>query len=547
MNNAFEQSTSSSRSKDKGPAGGKSCIRQAIVILGMHRSGTSAMTGILGKLGAALPLDLMAPGIGNEKGHWEPEGIVATNDEILASAESHWEDWNRFNPQWYASEKYPPALEKARRALRTSFDEAPLFLLKDPRICRIIPFWIDVLKEEGVEPLFLLCMREPAHVAASLASRDGMEHGYSLLLWLRYSLEAEAATRGRNRATCMFDQLLGDWVALVARIGEELGISWPRQSADVRPEVDNFITPALTTSSMSSDAVCDIIPWAREAFSIFKRWAELGEDPADYAYLDEILEKFNGASANFFNLLLPGSRSLGAGGGNALRQALEQARHDLSIVVEERERLSSDLNQRLQFALDRQASVTRAFADQENRIAELRAEHLQMEQDRESALTRAAEVETRLCKARTTIAAQENEITSLRQKYARMHSEARVAFAHRAASERSIRDRFQELALLTRLLKKATSEHERYATRSEWMQHAMAALITTPRWWQMVPRPWRERLERQRLRNLGLFDGDAYLARYPDVAAAKMDPFRHYVLHGAGEGRVSGYEGIASK
>jgi hypothetical protein len=67
--------------------------RTCIVVLGMHRSGTSALTRVLSILGAALPRHVMSPGPSNETGHWEPQKLVDFHDEVLAELDSAWHDW----------------------------------------------------------------------------------------------------------------------------------------------------------------------------------------------------------------------------------------------------------------------------------------------------------------------------------------------------------------------------------------------------------------------------------------------------------------------
>ena len=69
--------------------------KSAILIAGMHRSGTSALTRTLSLLGCALP---KTPS--NDPKHWESKVIMNLNDEILASAGSAWHDWGAFNPGW---------------------------------------------------------------------------------------------------------------------------------------------------------------------------------------------------------------------------------------------------------------------------------------------------------------------------------------------------------------------------------------------------------------------------------------------------------------
>src|SRR5436190_23899119 len=77
--------------------------RAALFVLGMHRSGTSAIAGTLAIVGATPPRTLMAANSGNARGYWESVRLVELNDESLASAGSHWSDWRPISPQWFHS------------------------------------------------------------------------------------------------------------------------------------------------------------------------------------------------------------------------------------------------------------------------------------------------------------------------------------------------------------------------------------------------------------------------------------------------------------
>ncbi len=81
----LSRSYSNAQNKARGP-------REAVLVLGMHRSGTSSVAGALVSLGGAAPLHLLPPQLDNEKGFWESSVLVALNDEILTAAGSHWWD-----------------------------------------------------------------------------------------------------------------------------------------------------------------------------------------------------------------------------------------------------------------------------------------------------------------------------------------------------------------------------------------------------------------------------------------------------------------------
>src|SRR5438552_705120 len=83
---------------------------------------------------------------------------------------------------------------------RAVFDDEPLAVLKDPRICRFVPFWLDVLGEIGAQPRIVIPVRSPLDVAESLKLRNGFSSSKSLLLWLRHTLDAEAETRKLSRS-----------------------------------------------------------------------------------------------------------------------------------------------------------------------------------------------------------------------------------------------------------------------------------------------------------------------------------------------------------
>lgn len=157
--------------------------------------------------------------------------------------------------------------------------------------------------------------------------------------------------------------------------------------------------------------------------------------------------------------------------------------------------------------------------------------------------TETEQLQEHLAITKQALAKQEKEFTDLRGKYAKMQSELRSSAAIKIATEKQLHERFTELAALTHMLRKTEGESEINAAQNEWMRRATAALLSFPPWWQVLPKHWRQHRERRRLRRMGVFDSDAYLARYPDVAAARMDPFRHYIFHGMAERRSSGCGG----
>src|SRR5258708_1763893 len=163
--------------------------RRAILILGMHRSGTSALSGVACSLGASAPNNLLPANFANPHGYWESLPLVQAHSELLASAHSSWDDWRQFDPRWYGSEDASRFRHRIRDILESEYDEKPLFVVKDPRLCRFLPFFLSVLEEMAVTPVALFSLRNPLEVAFSLRRRDGFAISKSVALWLRHVLD----------------------------------------------------------------------------------------------------------------------------------------------------------------------------------------------------------------------------------------------------------------------------------------------------------------------------------------------------------------------
>ena len=76
---------------------------RALMVLGMHRSGTSALTRIFSLLGADLPKNLLPSSPANKTGYWESQDLMNIHDQVLSSGGSTWDDWRAFNPDWFNS------------------------------------------------------------------------------------------------------------------------------------------------------------------------------------------------------------------------------------------------------------------------------------------------------------------------------------------------------------------------------------------------------------------------------------------------------------
>lgn len=247
--------------------------RRAILVAGMHRSGTSAFARAIALCGAALPARLIEPHPEiNAAGFWEPREIVALHDAALAAAGTSWSGLAPIPPAWFAGDAACALQERLAGLIEAEYGDARLIVVKDPRLCRLLPLWRPVLDRLGIAPAAVIPLRHPQEVAASLAAREGFGEAKSLLLWLIHLLDAERDTRDMPRCLVRYDRLLADPVGLLGRIGNSLGLAWPQPPATVRPALVSFLAADLRHHAAADADVlarADVAPWIRDAW----RWA----------------------------------------------------------------------------------------------------------------------------------------------------------------------------------------------------------------------------------------------------------------------------------
>jgi len=220
-------------------------VSNALIILGMHRSGTSALTGVLSLLGANSGPSLL-PGIEgvNPKGFWEHQEIVAIHERMLDALDSLWADERPLSEGWWRQPCVPAFREALIEIVRRDFLGSPLWVLKDPRMCRLLPLWLGIFEELRVKPYFVICLRHPSEVADSLDRRDGIARERACLLWLDHILSSERWSREGARAIVAYEDILQDWRGTVGLLLRTLAITLEIDTPN-EEKVDAFLEPTL--------------------------------------------------------------------------------------------------------------------------------------------------------------------------------------------------------------------------------------------------------------------------------------------------------------
>jgi len=231
---------------------------QAVFMLGVHRSGTSALSRVLNLMGVELGNDLLPPAADNELGFWEHREISHIHDRILEVLGREWWAVAAFPPQWWQWPQFQPLGRQLLEVMQRDFGQSRLWGLKDPRLCFLLPLWRSLFQDDARFKCVLI-VRNPAEVARSLGKRDAMSPARVYSLWLRSMIEAERSSRGLTRILISYPALLDNWPLQVQRIGTALNIVWPSTIASAAPAVAEFIRPglrhhALTDQEFLNDA-----------------------------------------------------------------------------------------------------------------------------------------------------------------------------------------------------------------------------------------------------------------------------------------------------
>jgi len=256
--------------------------RQLVLVVGVGRSGTSLLSGILGQLGLHIPQPEVNANATNPRGFGEPRWVVDFHTRLLKQRRvtvndarpAAWADTGR-------SAESPAVTRELHEWLRGQLDQHGAVVVKDPRTSWFLPLWMRCSSDLGVPPVFVTMLRHPAETLASAQKSYGtwQTPASRAAAWLNVSLETELATRGQRRAFVRYEDLLGDWRGEVDRLGASLDLPLLEAIDPARAaQVDAFVDPGLHRHRV--------------------RWAELGDVPARLQDMaEDVLAQLEGLAA----------------------------------------------------------------------------------------------------------------------------------------------------------------------------------------------------------------------------------------------------------
>jgi hypothetical protein len=243
---------------------------RAVLVLGMHRSGTSALARGLQMLGIYLGNDFISRKPDNPTGYWEDRNIFEINERLLALFGLKWEEVALIDDARWDEPGVEDLRTEAVAYLKSQFVSHPLWGFKDPRTIRLLPFWRSTLRSLEVDECYLLVIRNPRSVANSLMRRLGMGAVTAHLLWLVYLVPNLSMIANRPFVVADYDLVMGDTRRELERIARGLNIPLTDASnARIDQYASDFLDPNLRHSFFNvSDFELDLElpPLTREAY-----------------------------------------------------------------------------------------------------------------------------------------------------------------------------------------------------------------------------------------------------------------------------------------
>ena len=271
-------------------------MRQAVVVLGMHRSGTSAVAGAVTRLGLAAPRTPLAPTRDNPTGFHEPLPLTRLNDLILRFLGCTWNNCLSFDPDILDEAARATALEACTAILRDEFADEPAFVVKDPQLCLTLPIWLPAFRALGVDVTFLLVVRHPEEVTKSLFWRDMLPEAETAAVWLHHMLEAERMTRNARRAILLYTDLLDDWRGCMARAGRMANLLWPAPACLFEPDDGDVALPSFRHHVAPTGHVSVGTPPLRdlvnEGWQVFRQLDDHHASHLMHKRLDDVRSRF---------------------------------------------------------------------------------------------------------------------------------------------------------------------------------------------------------------------------------------------------------------
>jgi hypothetical protein len=424
-----------------------------VLVLGMHRSGTSLCSHLLSALGVDMADDIGADAT-NARGHWERWEIVEFHDRILGLFNRDYLE--RFHDfplpvAWWADPRVVQIKHEIVAFLEKRMGEG-YFGFKDPRTMRLMPLWHQIFNELKLAPKLVLCLRNPAQVARSLNTRNGLDPAIGEYRWLVHIVDFFRYISKFDFCTVEYEEWFNNPSANIEKLTKFLDLQWQQSESDLSLVLSGIIDPALRHDDAEHREPNQ--PLVR---SLYKLTSRAGDGGGARDQIGYIVSQF----VSFQQLQRPFQQAFeGVAEIAAKYPEIEQETTALRAVVGERDVGIAAAEGRANAAEARLADALTEIEEQRARIADLARER-----DDANGL-------------RTTLAEREAALAELSRRTDELLAARQSAQAERAGQERATAAAAMQTEVTT--LRDAPAQAERqaqdHAVETPARQHEIAAL-----------------------------------------------------------------------
>jgi hypothetical protein len=457
--------------------------RPIVLVLGMHRSGTSLCSHILSALGVDMADNIAGPGNAsvtpeNPRGHWERWEIVEFHNRILGLFNRDYlgrvHDF-ALPVAWWAD----PQVAQIRSEIVAFLEQrmgSSYFGFKDPRAVRLMPMWHQIFSGLKLAPKLVLCLRNPAQVARSLNAREGLDREIGEYRWLVHMIDFFRYTSNFDFCTVEYEEWFNNPSANIEKLQKFLDLSWQQSEADLGLVLSGVIDPGARhddfdhreagqplvrtlyklasragqdgeTRDQIADIVSQFVSFQQLQGPFLQAFEDVAKTAAKYPEIEQQATALR-AAVSERDAAVEAADARAAGAEGRLAEALleiDQQREQMNAALAERETALADLSRRadellaaLQAAQAEVAAREAALSHAEQEAQDRSAAALAMQSEiaaLRDALTQAERARHERAVAADTMQA---EVTALREPLAQAEREAQQRAAAAQALEAEI-------------------------------------------------------------------------------------------------------------
>jgi GT2 family glycosyltransferase len=460
--------------------------KRIFFIAGMHRSGTSYLSQTLGVMGLELPVSIQPGAADNLKGHFESLSIAQYHDYLLSELNLSWDTFISPPEGWFSSEYATIAIQELSIKLQSDFPGDGPVVLKDPRLSLFMPLWGDIVKKLDLEDYYIIPLRHPLAVAASLDKRDKIGKTRSFLIYLNYLFNIEKSTRQKKRAFVGFPQWSEDLELTLNNIENDLGTGFPKKNkrniTKAKKEFEStFVHHQETLSGVAHN---DIESLCFETHQTFLKLIKNPKDIQVLKKLDTLSIRFDKVSSVFaevfFELELKKEAEIeksltlrqsehdqSTQHANSLQEQLTETNTQVAAIEQQLATSQSEHDQSTQQANSLQEQLTEAstqVAALEQQLATSQSEH-------DQSTLQANSLQEQLTEANTQVAA-------LEQQLATSQSEHDQSTQHANSLQEQLTEASTQVAALEQQLATSQSEHDQSTQHANSLQEQLTVAST---------------------------------------------------------------------